>query len=101
MNSATSALNDGRTDMNTTEIELLEKLACAIQKLQRPPLPVSIDLWDTEHLAAYFKRSESRVRTDIVCLPTFPRPVRLPVAGRAQALYKAREVIAWAEKQTS
>ena len=39
-----------------------------------------------------------RVYSDIVCLPSFPNPIRLPVKGRAQALYKAREVIAWAEK---
>ena len=87
--------------MTPTEIEVLTRLAEAIEKMQRPPLPLSIDLWDTNCLAAYFKRSASRVRTDIVCLPTFPRPIRLPVDGRSQALYKAREVIAWAEKHTS
>nr|WP_314606529.1 hypothetical protein [uncultured Janthinobacterium sp.] len=87
--------------MTTTETEVLAKLADAIEKMQRPALPLSIDLWDTNGLAAYFKRSTARIRSDIVCLPTFPRPIRLPVDGRSQALYKAREVIAWAEKHTS
>lgn len=87
--------------MATIESEILIKLAEALEKIQRPVLPLSVDLWDTNGLAAYFKRSPSRVRSDIVCLPTFPRPIRLPVEGRSQALYKAREVIAWAEKHTS
>ena len=86
--------------MDMSEQQYFEKLLAAVEKLGKPTLPVSVDLWDTEHLAAYFKRSVSRVRSDIVCLPTFPKPVRLPVAGRSQALYKAREVIAWAEKQS-
>lgn len=87
--------------MTATETDILAKLAEAIEKMQRPTLPLSVDLWDTNGLAAYFKRSPSRVRSDIVCLPNFPRPIRLPVEGRSQALYKAREVIAWAEKHTS
>lgn len=86
--------------MTDTETDILVKLAEVLEKMQRPVLPLSIDLWDTNGLAAYFKRSASRIRTDIVCLPTFPRPIRLPVEGRSQALYKAREVIAWAEKHT-
>ena len=87
--------------MTATETDILAKLTEAIEKMQRPTLPLSVDLWDTNGLAAYFKRSPSRVRSDIVCLPNFPRPIRLPVEGRSQALYKAREVIAWAEKHTS
>lgn len=87
--------------MTSTETDILVKLTEALEKMQRPALPLSVDLWDTNGLAAYFKRSPSRVRSDIVCLPNFPRPIRLPVEGRSQALYKAREVIAWAEKHTS
>lgn len=83
--------------MSEVELEILQKLVTALERLQQPAIPVAIDLWDTECLAAYFKRSISRVRSDIVCLPTFPKPIRLPVAGRSQALYKAREVVAWAE----
>lgn len=87
--------------MTTVETDFLAKLSDVLDKMQRPTLPLSVDLWDTNCLAAYFKRSPSRVRSDIVCLPTFPRPIRLPVEGRSQALYKAREVIAWAEKHTA
>ncbi|PIL44007.1 hypothetical protein CR105_16100 [Massilia eurypsychrophila] len=62
-----------------------------------PALPASVDLWDTRHVAAYLKRSIDNVRKEIVTLPGFPAPIRLPVHGKAQALYKAREVIRWAE----
>lgn len=67
----------------------------------RPVVPTAVDLWDTAHVAAYLKRSTDNVRKEIVVLPSFPRPVRLPVHGKAQALWKAREVIRWAESHTS
>jgi hypothetical protein len=74
--------------------KLVEKL---FDRLARPVIPVAIDLWDTTHIGAYLKRSTDNVRKEIVCLPSFPVPVRLPVHGKAQALYLAREVIQWAE----
>lgn len=76
--------------------ELTEKRSATKEQL-----PISVALWDTEAIAMYLRRSINRVRSDIVCLPDFPRPIRLPVAGRSQALYKAREVVAWAESHTS
>ena len=75
---------------------LLSKI---LEQISRPlaTVPVSFALWDTEAIGVYLNRSINRVRSDIVSLPTFPKPIRLPVSGRSQALYKAREVIAWAE----
>lgn len=89
-----------RASMSTEQIleKLLERLTAAIPAATQP---ISIALWDTKEIAAYLHRSVDRVYSDIVCLPSFPKPIRLPVKGRAQALYKAREVIAWAEKHTS
>lgn len=89
--------------MSTDQIleKLLERIASVIQP-PAPPQPISIALWDTKDIAAYLHRSKDRVYTDIVCLPTFPKPIRLPIEGRrTQALYKAREVIAWVEKHQS
>jgi hypothetical protein len=71
------------------------------QMAPRDAVPIAVALWDTEEIAMYLRRSINRVRSDIVCLPTFPRPIRLPVHGKSQALYKAREVVAWAESHTS
>lgn len=81
--------------------EMLEKLLERLTKPVLPPLPVEVDLWDTKNISAYLKRSVDTVRDDIVCLPSFPRPIRLPTPGRAQALYKAREVIKWAESHVA
>lgn len=79
--------------------ELLEKL---LERLSTPAaLPVAVDLWDSKVISAYIKRSKDTVRDDVVCMPSFPRPIRLPTPGRAQALYKAREVIPWAESHVA
>lgn len=76
--------------------EDIDRLAAAVAESAKQ-LPVSVQLWDTEAIGLYLRRSRNRVRSDIVCLPSFPKPIRLPVSGKSQALYKAREVIAWAE----
>lgn len=83
--------------------ELLQRLLKQLELMNSAPIPVSVELWDTRTISSYLRRSSDTVRDDIVTLPSFPRPRRLPVrsATRAQALYKAREVIAWAERHTS
>lgn len=84
-----------------SETDLIERLADAMAKHMTPPLPVAVDLWDIKTIAAYLKRAPDVVRNRIAVLPTFPKPIRLPAAtegGRSNPLYKAREVIAWAEK---
>lgn len=90
-----------RLDLILTKLALLEvRLAGLDERLMQAPIPIlptSIDLWDTRHIGAYLKRSTDNVRKEIVCLPSFARPVRLPVHGKAQALYLAREVIEWAK----
>lgn len=91
-----------KPNMSTDQIleKLLERLT-NIAPPAAPQQPISIALWDTKDIAAYLHRSVDRVYSDIVCLPSFPRPIRLPVKGRAQALWKAREVVAWTEKHVS
>lgn len=88
--------------------DLIEQLAAAVaQKIgQAPapaPIPVEFQLWSTENIATYLRRSRSTVRDEVVHLPSFPKPVRLPTASkqRSQALYKAPEVIAWAARHQS
>ena len=78
--------------------KLIEQLS---DLLARGTFPVSMDAWDTECIARYMKRSKDTVRREIVVQPTFPKPMRIPGAGRAQALYRAREVVAWLESQPS
>lgn len=78
-----------------TENEILKAI---LQKLTERSIPVEVDLWDTEHIAAYLKRSYTTVRDTIIVRPDFPRPIKLnPTKERSYPLYKAREVIQWAE----
>ena len=73
-------------------------LAAILQKLTERAIPLEVDLWDTEHIAAYLKRSHSTVRDKILPLPSFPKPIRIQTAnGTGHPLYKAREVIQWTE----
>jgi hypothetical protein len=79
-----------------------EILAAILQKLSekatQAAIPVDVDLWDTEHIAAYLKRSYTTVRDKIIVRPDFPRPIKInPTQERSHPLYKAREVIRWAE----
>ncbi|WP_321853857.1 hypothetical protein [Paraburkholderia tropica] len=73
---------------------LLEKLTAA-----RPAIPVDIALWDAETIGTYLKRSTSVVRERVVCQPSFPVAIRIPTGAgqRGHALWRAAEVIAWAE----
>jgi hypothetical protein len=83
----------GEDEMSEKEI-----LAAILQKLSEKSIPVEVDLWDTEHIAAYLKRSYTTVRDTIIVRPDFPKPIKLnPTKERMHPLYKAREVIKWAE----
>jgi len=76
---------------------LVEKLAVALAAQLPPPIPIEIDLWDVATIARLLKRNESQVRNRIVCLPDFPKAIRLPATGGAR-LYRAAEVLAWIGK---
>lgn len=93
--------------------DLLDKLAASlVDQLQRslaeeferqrqrtPAVPLSIDLWNFEIIGQYLKRDAQSVRNRVVCQPDFPTPIRLPsdAGNRAHPLWKATEVIKWAE----
>ncbi len=74
-----------------------QQIVDAIQSLRL--IPPERDLWDGYAIASYFKRSKSHIMNNIVVLPNFPKPIRLPNhgKGRSQPLWKAIEVIEWAE----
>ncbi|MBU9468340.1 hypothetical protein LGM75_23995 [Burkholderia multivorans] len=58
-------------------------------------------LWDLAELAKYLHRSEQHTRQWIVTQEGFPRPIRIPSGKssteRARPLWRAKDVIAWAE----
>lgn len=80
-----------------TDDELIQRLSAALAGQLQPPIPVQIDLWDVATIARVLKRSETQVRNRMICLPDFPKAIRLPVAGggRGQPLFRATEVLGW------
>lgn len=84
--------------MSETNADIIDQIAAAVAQHIRPVIPLSVDLWDLETIARYLKKSPSRVRQTFTCRPDFPKPIRLPTEdGHAHPLWKALEVIAWAE----
>jgi len=83
-----------------SEQEMIQQVAAAIAAQLQPPVPVQIDMWDVATIARVLKRSETQVRNRMICLPDFPKAIRLPVAGggRGQPLYRATEVLDWIGK---
>jgi hypothetical protein len=84
-------------NMNQTETEaLFTRLVDAVTALQKPAIPLAIDMWDIATIAAVLKRDPQVVRERMACLPSFPKAIRLPTkTGRAQPLYNALEVLEW------
>lgn len=80
-------------------VERLATLSHGVPAATEPtlPLPVSIALWNSADIALYLRRSADTIRREVLVLPSFPKPIRLPAAGRGHPLYKAHEVVRWAE----
>ena len=78
----------------------IDQLAEAIAERVRPVIPLSVALWDYKLIGAYLNKSPQQVRQRYAPLPGFPQPYRLPSGGkeRSHPLYKASEIIEWAEK---
>jgi hypothetical protein len=83
-----------------SEAELIQQMAAAVAQHLQPAIPVSVDLWDVATIARVLKRSESQVRNRLICLPDFPKAIRLPVegGGRGKPLYRANEVLEWTRR---
>jgi hypothetical protein len=83
-----------------SENDLIQQMAAAVAQHLQPAIPVQIDMWDVATIARVMKRSETQVRNRMICLPDFPKAIRLPVVGggRGQPLFRASEVLEWAGK---
>jgi prophage regulatory protein len=79
---------------------MINELAAAIAQQIPAAIPLSVDLWSTNEIAAYLKRGRREVAERIVALPGFPQAIRLPTTNRTKShpLWKAVEVIAWTER---
>lgn len=79
--------------------EQFAKLTDALLRL-RTPIPVDVDLWSSDEIAAYLKVSAFQVMNRYAPLPDFPKAIRLPTGTGSKGFprWKAKDVIAWAEK---
>lgn len=82
-----------------SEIDQLAEKVAELLARKRAAIPVNVDLWDVPLVSEYLKRSENYVRNVIINVPDFPRPIRLPNKGGGvgSRLWRARDVIQWAE----
>jgi len=65
----------------------------------KPPLPLSVQLWNRSHLSAYLSRKKTTLNK-LICQPDFPQPIRLPSEqGKTQPLWRATDIIKWVEAQ--
>ena len=80
--------------------ETLHQLADAIAARIAAPIPIKIDLWSTVEIGAWLKHDPRYIRERVVCLPSFPRPIRIPAKGAISTgpRWRAVEVIEWAEQ---
>lgn len=87
-------------DKNIDKPDAISDLLEALRALATP-IPLTVDLWSTREVAQFLKHTEKTTRDKIVAKPDFPRPIRISTGarGRGHPRWKAREVIAWAEKQ--
>jgi hypothetical protein len=86
--------------MNTTDTDLINRLAAAVADRIRPQIPFEYEMWDIATIAACMKLSEAQVRERLAPQPDFPKAVRLPTTtgGRGHARYRAKDVWAWMMK---
>ncbi len=82
-----------------TEIEILAQLLDEVRSQSLSLVPFEHALWSTKEIGEYLKRPAQVVRDRVVCLPGFPKAIRLPNAdgGRSFPRWKAIEVVKWVE----
>lgn len=80
---------------------LAVQIARRVVDLMEPTIPLGVALWNIDTIAAYLRRSPNQVRNRIVKLDGFPHSIRLPTSsgsGKANRLWRAKDVILWAEE---
>jgi hypothetical protein len=79
-------------------LQLAGAISQKVEEVRSAPFPM--DLWDIPTIAHVFKRTELQVRQCMVCRPDFPKAARFRSegGGRSHALYKASDVLTWADK---
>jgi predicted DNA-binding transcriptional regulator AlpA len=78
--------------------ETLFMILEGIGRRMNATVPYDVGFWSVKEIAAYLKKSRATVQKKIVNLPGFPKAIQLPAAdgGYGQSLWKAKEVMEWA-----
>lgn len=75
-----------------------EQISDLVQVLRATMVvPADRRLWGIAEIADYSGYSSSNVQQNIICLPSFPK--RIKVDGRAQPRWPAGEVMDWFESR--
>lgn len=76
-------------------------LADILAELRRQRQPTSLDaaLWDADDVAAYLRVERRYVLERLAIRPDWPAAIRLTDTGKGSARWRAREVIAWAQRR--
>lgn len=78
----------------------LDQLAAAIANHLPRRIPFAVDLWSAAEVALYLKVTPRQVGDRYAKQEDFPRAIRLPTRGarRGHPLYRAADIVKWAEK---
>ena len=63
-----------------TEESLIERIVQELDKRTKPTVPIEHALWSSVEIGAYLHRPAKVVRDRVVCIPGFPKAIRLPNA---------------------
>ncbi|PZP63446.1 MAG: hypothetical protein DI596_03010, partial [Azospira oryzae] len=61
--------------------DIIDRLAKAVAERISRPIPIQVDLWSADEIAAYLKVCRRYVIDRYSKLPDFPPAIRLPSAG--------------------
>jgi hypothetical protein len=76
-------------------------LADILAELRRQRTPTGLDaaLWDADDVAAYLRVERRYVLERLAIRTDWPRAIRLTDGPKGSARWRAREVIAWAQRR--
>jgi hypothetical protein len=78
--------------------ELLSAILAELRR-PRPTIPLDVALWDADAVAAYLSVDRRYVLERLAVRSDWPRTIRLTDGPKGSARWRAREVIAWAQRR--
>jgi hypothetical protein len=81
--------------------ETADILSAILAELQRQRTPTGLDaaLWDADDVAAYLRVERRYVLERLAVRTDWPKAIRLTDGPKGGARWRAREIIAWAQRR--